>query len=208
MKHKPKIYHLNDIWRRYVIQLLAANPDWSTGYNSDATFGTRKDYYVYRPYDKFDTKLNNKRVEVLNFGTFVLIIDTFFTRAKDAIIGGEVLNLGNRLGKIHMERVQRSFKNKKIDFAKTKKYPMIEDPITGVKRREQIVYFTDDDWCRIAWKKTHGITNETIYQFKPTQALKSRKGFTQMVADALANDKLLKYKYLYRPLIKSKPVAQ
>lgn len=199
-------YHLNDIWQRYVLQLLAANPDWSTGRNPKAFKDYRKNYYVYRPYDKFDTKLRNKRVEVMNFGKFSEIVETYYSRAKIAIIQGEALVLGNRLGKIHIERIERSFKKKKVDFAKTKKYPKVLDPETGKMKREVVVYFTDDDWSRIAWKKTGTIPNQTVYQFRPTQALKNRKGFSQMLADALAENKLLKYRYIYRPLIRKSNV--
>ena len=203
----PKTHHTNDIWQYYVKNLLANNPDWTTGWNKDTSLQHRKNYYIYRPYDKFDEKLRYKKVEVINFGVFKEVVEDLFERAKHAIIRGEVLNLYNKMGRIHMVRIQRNFKKKSVDFYKTKKYPLIQDPVTGIIKREHIVYFTDDEYCRVAWSKSRMIANQVFYRFRPTKNLSSGKGFNQQIHQALTENKRLKYKYLFKPLINYKKDA-
>jgi hypothetical protein len=194
-----KTHHIRDIWQKYVLQLLAANPDWTTGCNSDATKGARANFYVYRPYDKFDTKLKHKKVEVINYKLFIAIVTDYFERAKEAIVQGEVLHLKNRLGKICMARIQRNFNRKTVNFHKTNQYPFIIDPVTGKKRREKVIYLTDDEWYKVTWLKLRGIKNEYFYEFAPVKNLANKNDFATLRSKALAEDLKLKYKYLYIP---------
>lgn len=197
-----KTYHVRDIWQKYVLQLLAVNKDWSTGCNPHATKGARANFYVYRPYDKFDTKLKNKKVEVINYQQFSDIVTDYFERAKEAVVQGEVLNLKHRLGKVCMTRVQRNFQRKTVNFHRTMQYPLVQDPVTGNMKREKIVYMIDEEWFKVTWIKTRSTKNEVFYEFVPAKRLKSGKDFVSMRSAALKANPRLKYKYLYMPTIK------
>jgi hypothetical protein len=203
MRATPKTLHVKDIWQKYVLQLLAANPDWSTGCNPNATHGARSNFYVYRPYDKFDTKLKNKKVEVINYQQFSTIITDYFERAKEALVQGEVLNLKHRLGKVCMTRVQRNFQRKTVNFHKTRQYPLVMDPVTGKMKREKIIYMIDEEWFKVTWIKTRSTKNEVFYEFSPAKRLKNGKDIMTLRATALRANPKLKYKYLYMPTIKA-----
>lgn len=196
-----KVHHTNEMWQKYVITLLAANPDWSTGYNRAASTGCRSNYYVYRPYDKFDSKLKNKRVEVMNYNTFQTIVGEYYERAKLAIIEGEVLSLGP-LGRMHILRIQRNPHKFLVNHYKTKQYPLITCPETGRLKREKVVYYTDEDYCRVNWIKAKAIKHILFYAFCPTKNLKSNNGFNQLLSSAIKNSKTLRYKYIYKPKLK------
>lgn len=202
-----KTYHVKDIWQQYVLQLLAANPDWTTRCNSKGSPGTRANYYVLRPYDKFDTKLKNKKVEVINYKIFLSIITDYFERAKEAVVQGELLNLRARLGKICMSRIQRDFRKKTVNFGKTNKYPKVLDPVTGLMKREKIIYLVDEEWFQVTWLKQRAITNEVFYEFCPANAKSSLAktadtSFATLRSKALEADPKLKFKYVYKPLTK------
>ena len=68
-------------------------------------------------------------------------------------------------------------------------------------RYNKVIYYTNDEWCRIGWFKTKSITNESVYEFKPTQAgTHKTTGFAAEFSQALIADPLLQYQYLYEPI--------
>ena len=202
MKRTTERLHLRHIWQEYVKMLLAANPDWSTGCNSNATRGARSNFRVYRPYDQFDQKLRFKKVEVINYEQFVQIVTDYFERARKAVVQGEVVNLGHRLGKLCMTRVERNFSLKTVDFAETKKQPLVVDPVTGKTKRARVIYLIDKEWYKVNWIKFRSIPNEVFYEFAPTRNTKSGEDFVTERKRALLKDPKLKYKYLYMPVLK------
>jgi len=189
--NKLHTYHLKDIWDSYCLSLMASNEDW---------VGDNGKEVLYRSmYRKFKNKGKSSVIEAITYEKYVEVVSMFFELAKEHIIRGEVLNLGNKVGKICARRVQRDHKKKSIDHAATLRQPLVWNE-EKQKETRKLIYFTSDDWCRIGWHKTNSITNETVYEFKPTRNLRSGAGFNQQFSAALKRTPTLKYKYLFYPL--------
>lgn len=156
------------------------------------------DFVVYK-------KEGTKVLEVMNYNTFRKLMEMYFDRAKIAIIKGDALDMTSGVGKILGRRVERDFRKKgqrRIDWGKTRKQPLVEDPETGKLHYKTLVYNTSDDWCRISWSKTKKLENEIIYEFKPSAPNSNRTGgFRLEFSNALMKDPLLKYKYQFKPVI-------
>lgn len=197
MKKGPKIHHLKDVWNWYSNTLLSGNPEWWGVYKDRVT-----NYYIYRKYTDGDGK--RVVIEVFSWPKFRHIIETYYDKAKDAIIAGEAVDMKMRIGKICARRVQRSHNKRVINYAKTMKQPKIYSEKMGREVRAKVIYYTADDWCRIAWNKTKQLTNESVYEFFPTSNTKSGNCFCQQFSRVLTANKLLKYKYPYYPLRKFK----
>lgn len=197
MKQESKTHHLEDMWKVYANRILNKNPHWF-----GKTHNKIENFYLYQ-------EVTNKKdgvkkfVLMFSYERFRRIIETYFDLAKEYIIEGYALDLTHYLGKLAMRTVERNYKNRKIDFNKTKKQPIIvgED---GIKRRAKIIYHIAEDWCRVGWHKYGMLKNETVYQFSITKNLKSGKGFNQMIIKALTEQPELKNQYLYYPLIEKK----
>jgi hypothetical protein len=184
-------YHLKDIWDSYCLSLMASNEGW-VGENG-------KEVLYKSMYRKYRNKGKLSVIEAITYQKYVEVISMFFELAKEHIINGEVLNLGNKMGKICARRVQRDHRKKAIDYAATSKQTPVWNDAKN-KYVKKLIYFTTDDWCRIGWHKMNAITNETVYEFKPTRNLRSGLGFNQQFSSALKKNPILKYKYLYYPL--------
>jgi hypothetical protein len=194
MTQGPNTYHLKDIWESYAATLLAANPEWwGTKYNKV------QNYYLYRKYN--DSITGRKIViEVFTYAKFREICETYFELAKEAIIKGEALDMTSGVGKICARRVQRNHTHKTINYARTKLQPKVWSDEHGKEIRKKIIYYTNDDWCRIGWHKFGKMKNETVYEFTITKNSKEGICFNQQLDKALKANPLLKYKYLYYPL--------
>lgn len=184
-----------DIWQAYVKDLLKENPEYWTRYANYTS-----NYAVYR-------KAGVKVEEVMNYKRFRKILDTYFSRAKKMVIEGMAVNITGNVGKICARRVERDYRKKKqfmINWNETRKGPLIPDPvIPGKLKYKTIIYFTGDDWCRIGWHKTGKITNETVYEFKPSaRSWDGKTGFEMEFNKAMQADPLLKYQYLFFPISK------
>lgn len=190
MKLKPIKTHLvRHMWETYAKNLLEQNPEYFGQYHNKI-----HNFYIY------DRRQHNK--EVASYTTFRMVLENFFQRAKRAVIEGEVIHI-HRLGKICAKRVQRDFRSKnqkRINWAKT----MATGKVWSEEKQrfvyKKTVYFTDDDWCRIAWFK-HRVRNDSVYMFAPSEGNgRSIHGFKTEFNSALKKDPLLKYRYLYVPI--------
>lgn len=185
---------LKDIWIAHATQLLQENPDWWSRYHRDTSH-----YSIYR-------KVGTRVEEVMSYPRFRQIIEAYFARAKRAIIQGEALNMRCSLGKICAKRVERDFRKKKqrrINWNKTKRIPdnLVWNEAKQKHVYRKVVYFTDDDWCRIAWNKNGQVRNETLYEFKPSaRGSGGTQGFKKEFVDAQKQDPLLKFRYFFNPL--------
>lgn len=186
-------YLIKDIWSAYAQTILDKNPGWWSRYRLNTK------HYNIGYYDE-----SGKMIEVNSYPRFRKTIEHFFDRAKREIIEGNCINLNSHVGKILGLRVQRDFrkpKQRKIDWNKTSKYPKV---FSEEKQRmvfEKVIYFTDDDWCRIAWIKTGHLINQQVYEFVPTSRNSAgTTGFRLEFAQAQRADKLLQYRYLYSPI--------
>lgn len=196
MRTTPKMNHMKDVWKAYALKLLALNSDWWGRYHNKL-----ENYYIYR-----SVVIDGKpSVElVFSYGQFKEIIDEFFLAAKVAVIDGEAVNLGNHIGKICARRIERDHSNKQVNWGRTKLQEMVLDESTGKMKPKKLIYFTEDDYCRIGLHKTGGIKNEMVYEFSPAESNKLGTGFKQEFAAALDRNILLRYRYLYFPLQKEK----
>lgn len=193
MKQSRKSFTVIDIWKAYVKKLLIDNSEW---------WGKRDkfmpDFVVYR-------KEGTKVIEVINYNSFRKLMEMYFDRAKIAIIKGDALDMTSGVGKILGRRVERDFRKKgqrRIDWGKTRKQPLVQNEETGTWHYKTLVYNTSDDWCRISWNKTKKLDNEIIYEFKPSAPNSNRTGgFRLEFSNALMRDPLLKYKYQFKPVI-------
>jgi hypothetical protein len=183
---------MKDVWKNYSMQLLGLNSDWWGKYHNKL-----ENYYIYRKVE-IDGKLVIE--EVFSYGKFRQIVDEFFLAAKQAVIRGDAINLGNHIGKVCARRVERDHSNRKINWGKTSLQPKVLNEETGKMVPKRFIYHTGDDYCRIGLHKTGRVRNETVYEFAPAEDNKCKTGFKQEFTAALNHNILLKYRYLYFPL--------
>lgn len=195
MKKGPQSYNLSDVWTQYVYNILAVNPTW---------VGMKKDgspmpyYYIYRKDYTDEGKL--EVTELFSYKLFREIISRFFQKSKEHLIEGRAISMTNNLGKIIIRRVERMHRKKTINYAKTLQQPKVWCPIRQKEIREKIIYFTDDDYCRVGWHKVGKVKNESAYKFVPSKQSYTGVGFGQQLSRALNADPLLKYRYIYYPV--------
>lgn len=184
------VHTVKDMWAVYARKLLQEDPK---------RYGRREKYMTnYSIY----IDVNGVRTTIMTYGKFRKLIEHYFDKAKREIIAGNAINITHGVGKIAVKRVERDFRNKnhlKIDYQKTSKQPKVERD--GVMKPEKIIYHTEPDWCRIAWFKSKNMTNIAYYEFIPTSPNSNRTlGFKLELIEALNNNPLLRYKYLYQPV--------
>lgn len=206
MNKTTATYNASDVYEKWVDKFLQEHPEcWTSGNRSTR----RRREFIFR---SRKIRLRGKKVdnqgmeveEVMRFLRYMRIVKLYYLIARREVIKGEKVRLGHRLGCIRARTVSRNWKKKRIDWNATKKQPLIEDPITGKKRRERIIYHTSETYCRIGWERVKSITNETYYKFTPSKVKGGTAGFKGDFKRALKENPLLatKYKqYIYDPII-------
>jgi hypothetical protein len=187
---KPRTWNATDTYIAYATELLAENPEYWSKYSKAR--GMRH-FWVY-------TMVNNKIVEVINFDRWKAIMKAYFLTARECIINGEQLNMGNYIGRIAARRVERNHSNPRINFHATSKRPKVMND-KGQMVPDCIVYFTDDDWVRVGWFKTNKIPNETVYQFAPSNGDDKVVGFKEQFSAANKLNPGLKLTYRFFPYL-------
>lgn len=204
-----KQHVLSNVWEQYAKEYLVKHPDcFGKSHNKI------KNYYIY----KEGTKSRSIKTEwanstrsyshtsmaglVTSYEIFRKVIEDWFKRAVAAIIGGELIQI-THVGKFCMVRVERDFRKKsqlRVDWGRTKK----QDKIWSEEKQKMVypklIMHTDDDWCRVRWYKP-GVTNDTVYEFVPTEASSGGKGgFLGKLTEALKFNPQLKFLYLFNPI--------
>lgn len=161
-----------------------------------------KDYYLYRDMHIMKKgikvllkKVGGKEVVIMNYCLFRQVIEQFNLYAGDALIEGEFIQLDDKLGCIHGRRIERSYVNPKIDLARTMQ-------ARRVNPAHPAIYYLDEDYCRIGWRKYNRTPNESVYDFT-TAAHTMKARFSK----ALTDNPILKFNYTYYPLIKVRKTA-
>lgn len=208
------------IWEAYAKQLLAKHPEWEGEYHNKTY-----NYYLYNV--RKGTKGVVRKL-MYDYPRFRRILDSYFDRAKTAVVQGEVVNMLHGLGKIFIKRVERDFtkaSNRRVDYSKTFKYTKEHGGKVWNEEKQRFVhpklfFFTDDSWLRIGWYKDKGVANLHLYEFYAASASSStgatRKGrntaagrtlesgesigFIHEMLAAVKKDPGLKYRYLYFPI--------
>jgi hypothetical protein len=105
------------------------------------------------------------------------VISRFNKKAPDAVIFGQVLNLGHKLGNVLIKKIRRNYLNPLPDWgtSKRKKQELIDQGITPKDQthpegEEWIVFYTDPWYLRWAWvkKRICRVRNASVYKLMPT----------------------------------------
>lgn len=135
------------------------------------------------------------------------VISRFNKKASDAIIFGQVLNFGNRIGNLLIKKIRRNYKKAIVDWGESKKLKaqlLLENKILyeewfevdGIRVDEHtpnaelkhnggekwLIYFSDSFYLRWAWAKKDicRVKNSSVYSFKPTSDRSKKAGNTDI----------------------------
>lgn len=118
--------------------------------------------------DKFSTKdmyAHFKKQNPESDVTYTLYKHTlgeFFKKVSNEILEGETFNLGHKLGKIRIRKVERNYNKPTIDWGATNKLKA-----QGINKH---VYYTDPYWYRWGWEKCSvALKNKSVYKFTATK---------------------------------------
>ncbi len=188
-----KVYTVQDMWQAYVKKLLAEDTNRYSRYEKSMS-----NHSVY-------IDINGRKIIVMNYPRFRRIIEHYFDKAKKEIIKGNAVDMKSGLGRIAAKRVERDFRRptqRRVDWAKTRQQPLVENPKDPTKLTyKNRILNIQPDWCRIGWFKGRKIDNIGVYKFSPTNPSSSKvTGFKKEFVEALNKDPLLKYQYVYQEI--------
>lgn len=203
-----KIYTLKAMYKDYAGKLLKDNPTWWGVTNRVLKM---KNCVIcsqtIRKGSKWtpeELRGKNEIVVKMSWQMYKNIVESYFHKAKQAIIHGETLNIPN-VGKILAVRVQRNFNRKIVDWGAT----LQSKKTDGINAK--MIFHTDEDYCKIEWATDAAVTGANVRSYHFTPAGKNvinNKGFKKEFVDALMEDQFLKFKYKYYPLIDIKALIQ
>lgn len=131
----------------------------TTKYSSVSKFSTADAYKWFKKKHPDTT---------ITYPLYKHIISQFNKKVSNAILDGEVFNMGYKMGTIRIKRIARSFNKPAIDWGETNRLKQ-----QGIK---QLVYFTDDNYYRWNWDKHRCLVkNKSVYTFAPTAGLYGNK---------------------------------
>lgn len=185
MRKGPKTNYLKDIWVAYSMKLLQGDKELRGMYKDKIP-----NYTIFK----------GNRV-VITYKVFSESMHTFFELAKERVCQGDTLVFKGRLGNVRARRVERNHAKPTVNFGRTAEQEKVwnEEKQKFVPKR--VIYYTDDDWCRIGWHKGKFSGAAFVYyEFRPTKDLHNGKGFNQMLTKALNERPSLKFKFIYYPL--------
>lgn len=193
---KPVIHSLRDMYGFYAKELLKVHPEYKFVKGKKIKGRYHEISAIYR----ISGGVNEK---IMTYELFKRIMHCYYKKAQEKIISGQTLNMLNGIGFIQPVRAERDHKKKAVDWKSS--YELGEKNELG---KLKLVYFTDDDWCRIAWQKHGRLSNETAYEFLPSRTGTTDQGFTNQFVKALKANPLLKFTYRYCPRIPDKKRKQ
>lgn len=167
------------MYRWYIQKMLRANPTYWTEYDQAIR---KKGIVILMKKD-----LTGKDQVHMSYTWFRAIIEKNNSKARTYVINGYKYNLGFGLGYLLARRIERDFSKPRVNVVAT----VLHRKSSNTK---DTIYYLDDDYCRIAWHKVGDVRNESVYLFKPC------KDFRLTFSQALFDNPVLKYKYLFFPL--------
>lgn len=129
------------------------------------------------------------RKVVMTYALFRNILETYNKIGVEHVIEGGRFEIGNRMGYLEAKRVERNFNHPRINHIATKRARDKEPD-------HPAIYYTDEDYCAIAWVKSHQLKNESVYSFVP-----ANYSFREKFSKTLNANPILKYNYKYYPYI-------
>ena len=138
---------------------------------------------------KAERKLKEKKEEkILTYKEYRAIITSFNLKMIDKILGGYEFRLPYKLGVLSIKKIERKFDKPVIDWGETRKL--------RAQGKDQLVYYTDDFYCRWYWrKKACQVKNKIVYFFKPTKDGRTRKGAVDKLSALLKSDELAHHNF-------------
>ena len=133
-------------------------------------------------------KFKNKESDI-PYWMYKEVLSRFNKKASDAVIFGQTLNLGHRLGTILIKKIRRNYMKPLPDWGASKKAKaeLIKNGIVPKDQNnpageEWIIFFTDPWYLRWAWGKFRicKVKNSTVYKFIPTSDRSKKAGNTDM----------------------------
>lgn len=128
-----------------------------------------KDMYIY-----YKRKNPTSKIP---YWMFKEVIARFNKKVANAIIFGQVLNLGNRLGYVLIKKIRRNYRKPMVNWGDSKvaKAELVNQGITPKDQnnptgQEWMIFYTDPWYLRWAWgkKRICRVRNQTVYKFIPT----------------------------------------
>lgn len=115
---------------------------------------------------------------------FKEVISRFNKKAADAVIFGQVLNFGNKIGNLLIKKIRRNYKKPVVDWGESKlaKAQILASGGTprgnGVEGEDWLIYYSDPWYLRFAWikKRICNVKNQTVYKFVPTSNRSKKAG--------------------------------
>ncbi len=142
---------------------------------------------------------------IIDYKKFKEVITLYNTKAGKKIIEGKKVNLLSGLGYLGARIVERNHNKKTVNWGETNKLRDENGNLPLDKEGKKIlVYFIDDDWLRVAWIKSSGIRNLSVYSFEPASG-QPGKGYSFEFSNANKNNPTLRLKYdyfEYKPTVK------
>jgi len=189
---KPKIHTSKDAYQNYANKILSDNEDyWGK------REGNVKNKYIYK-------KAGDSVIEITSSDKYKDILSNFFKSVGVKLVEGKKFNLNNSNGYLAIRRVERSFYKPRINWGASNKYKqkIIDEggtPLSGDNGgKPWLVYFTDDEYFRLAWiKPTVGIKNTKFYKFLPARGRPGNLGFREQMSSIINSSPEIKNRYEY-----------
>lgn len=135
------------------------------------------------------------------------VLARFNKKASDAVIFGQVLNFGNRIGNLLIKKIRRNYKKAIVDWGESKRlkaeilvsgkelylewYELngikVDETTEGAELKNNggekwLIYFSDPWYLRWAWSKKDicKVKHSSVYRFAPTSDRSKKAGNTDM----------------------------
>jgi hypothetical protein len=125
---------------------------------------------------------------VMSYTMFRLTTEAYNRYGCEFLIRGDKFELGSNLGYLFPARIERNFRNPKVDVVAT----------VNIRKKDPThpaVYYTSPDYCMIKWHKNYRTRNETVYTF-----VTAERGFRKDFSKSNRENPLLQVKYKYYPV--------
>lgn len=132
------------------------------------THSTKEMYISYKV--KFPTSK-------IPYWMFKEVISRHNKKCADAVIFGQVMNFGNKIGNLLIKKIRRNYEKPVVDWGESKKAKaqLIKVGLTpkgpnNPEGQNWLIYHSDPWYLRFAWvkKRICKVKNQTVYKFVPT----------------------------------------